>query len=529
MGKISPQKCLLIGLVFLLSACQSPQVEQPDIAVSVSVDGSTQQVTLPAGSTVQAALDAAALTLGQLDRISPPVYAALTDGTEIIITRVQEEYETRQEDIPFERQELPNESMPAGESRLIQAGQNGKSEITIRRVYEDGIQASESIVSETILKSPVPEILMVGVQNPFTAVTIPGKLVYLTGGNAWLMEGSTANRRPLVTSGDLDGRVFSLSHDGRWLLYSRKSNRPAEQEINTLWVVNVTGQNPLPIDLRVTNIVHFADWQPGENYIIAYSTVEPRATAPGWQANNDLYFLPFDAEKVEVGIPTQVLDSSSGGIYGWWGTAFVWSPDGNYLAYSRPDEIGLVDIENETLNPLLKITPLNTYADWAWIPGLAWGSDMRTLYFVTHAPATGLVSPEESQFFDLEAVSLSTGATAALSVQVGMFSYPSVSPIHNESGENAFEVAYLQAIFPSQSATSRYRLVVMDRDGSEPRTIFPGETQAGIEPQIPTWAPDGASGLIAILYDGNLWIIDTASGQAQQVTGDGLTSQLDWK
>lgn len=516
-------------MLALLAGCQPPQAQETDITIGVTVEGTSQQATIPAGSTVQAALDALGITLGQLDRVSPPLYAVLTDGAEVIVTRVEEEYITRTRPIPFHSYTLPNESMPADERRLIQAGANGEEEVTTRIVYENGVKVSEVNLAPVTIKKPVDEILMVGVQNPFTTVAIPGRLAYLTSGNAWVMEGSTASRRPLVTSGDLDGRVFSLSPDGLWLLYSRKSSRPADQEINTLWVVSVTAPNPVPISLRAANVVHFADWRPGETYLIAYSTVEPRATAPGWQANNDLYFLAFDANKNEPGAPSQVLEVSSGGIYGWWGSTFAWSPDGKRLAYARPDSVGLVDIENKSLAPLLDITPLNTYADWAWVPGLAWGSDSRTLYLVTHAPPAGLASPEESPYFDLGAVSLSSGVTASLVTQTGMFAYPAASPLSTGSSENAYQIAYLQAIFPTQSAASRYRLVVMDRDGSEPRQVFPDETQTGLEPQTPVWAPEAASGLIAILYEGNLWIVDPANRQVKQVTGDGLTKRIDWK
>lgn len=521
---------LVLLLTAPLAACHPPQTEEaPPITVSVSADGEVQQLTLPAGSTVQEALEAAGVTLGSLDRVNPPVYAVLDDGAEVTVTRVQEEYTTHIEPIPFRSYLLPNESMPAEEKRLIQAGENGEQEVTTRTVYENGVKVSEVDLEPVILKKPVDEILMVGVQNPFTTISIPGRLAYLTGGNAWLMEGSTANRRPLVTSGDLDGRVFSLSPDGKWLLFSRKSARPADQETNTLWVVNVEAASASPIALRVANVVHFADWQPGEKYVIAYSTVEPRATAPGWQANNDLYLLPFDPEKGEPGAPTEVLETSSGGIYGWWGATFAWSPDGQRLAYARPDSVGLVDIENKTLLPLAEITPLNTYADWAWVPGLTWGSDSRALYLVTHAPSQGLTSPEESPLFDLQAVSLSTGVNVTLIPQTGMFAYPACSAGEEENGEFSYRVAYLQAIFPLQSASSRYRLAVMDRDGSDLEQVFPASTQAGLEPQTPVWAPEAGSDLIAVIYEGNLWIIDAASGQAQQVTGDGLTSRLDWK
>jgi len=520
----------LVLLLLLLSACQPTATETPSpITISILSDGETHQVTLPAGSTVQNALEAAGISLGSLDRVSPPAYAVLEDGAQVTVTRVREEYLTRTEPIPFRSYLLPNESMPANEKRLIQAGENGEQEITTRITYEDGIKVSEIDLAPVIIKQPVDEILMVGVQNPFTTVSIPGRLAYLSGGNAWLMEGSTANRRPIVTSGDLDGRVFRLSPDGEWLLFSRKSSRPAEQEINTLWIVNVNKPGATPVNLHVANVVHFADWQPGQKYVITYSTVEPRLTAPGWQANNDLYLLPFDPQKGSAGTPTKVLETSSGGIYGWWGTTFAWSPDGQRLAYARPDSVGLVDLEAQTLFPLVEITPLNTYADWAWVPGLAWGSDSQSLYFVTHAPPQGLTTPEESPLFDLQALSLTTGINVSLALQTGMFAYPSCSAAQTTNGEIAYQVAYLQAIFPQQSATSRYRLTVMDRDGSDPRQLFPPATQPGLEPQTPVWSPQAGSNLIAILYEGNLWLIDAQNVQSQQITGDGLTIRVDWK
>jgi hypothetical protein len=110
-----------------------------------------------------------------------------------------------------------------------------------------------------------------------------------------------------------------------------------------------------------------------------------------------------------------------------------------------------------------------------------------------------------------------------------MFSYPIVSPLHIEGTGSGYEIACLRAIFPSQSATSRYQLIVLDRDGSDSHIVYPEDGQGGIEPQITSWSPEEGSELIAVLNNGNLWIVDTANDQAQQVTGDGLTSQLDWK
>jgi hypothetical protein len=520
-----------ISLV-LLTACAA-QVQQTNLTASVTADGVSQSFTLPTGSTVQQALDMAKISLSSTDRVDPPLYTPLTAGMAIIITRVREEFETQQVVVPFERQELRNESLPSGETRLIQAGQNGLDEITIRHVFENNADAGSSVVSDTLLQPAVPEIVMIGVQSPFAPLTIPGKLVYLSGGNAWIMDGSTSLRQPLVTSGDLDGYIFSLSPDGAWLLFTRKSSLPLSQQINTLWAVSTSGQPAVPVNLGISDIVHFADWQPGTQYKIAYSTVTPQAPAPGWNANNDLHILDFANGKPSK--ITDVLDSNYGGVYPWWGMGFAWAPDGQNLAYSRPDGVGLVNIAGASLTPLLNITALNTHGDWAWTPGLAWGSDRRTLFLVTHSAPSGLIAPEESPNFALNAISLSNNTSTALVQQTGMFAYPVVSsPRTDKSGASSYLVAYLQAIFPTASASSRYHLMVMNSDGTAPRSLFPAEGQPGIEPLTQTlaWAPrllDNGGDYIGVIYEGNLWIVDAASGQSQQVTGDGLTTNIDWK
>jgi hypothetical protein len=526
MHRIHSSRSLLTALLtaLLLVSCRSPQVTGADVTVSITADGQTRSVTVPAGSTVAQALQAAGLLVGNMDRVEPPPYTVLGDRNSIELTRVKEVFETEEQVIPFERQIVRNESLPEGETRLVQAGSNGKEELTYRRVLENDVEISKSVVKTVVLQEAVPEIMMVGAQSSFAPLPIPGHLAYLAGGNAWIIDASTANRTALVTTGDLDGRIFELSPNGNFLIFTRKSTKPADKEINTLWAVRTNGGKPF--STGISNVVHFADWIPGTNSI-AYSTVEPRATAPGWQANNDLYRY-----SVTTGARAKILDASNGGVYGWWGMTFAFSSEGR-LAYAQPDGIGLVDIDKKYLKPLLSITPLNTHSDWAWLPSIAWGADGKTLYYTSHAPPPSLVSAEDSPFFDISATSFENNATVPVVQQSGMFAYPSVSPLQSSSREKQYQVAYLQAIFPSQSETSRYRLVVMDRDGSNHHTIFPPNDAPGLEPQTPAWAPDAIEGqsgdFLALVYQGNLWLADSGSGQAYQVTGDGLVTRIDWQ
>lgn len=524
-GKLGVGTLIILAAV-LLAGCELSQAGHAQITITIQADGESRQIEVPAGSTVTQALEQAGLAPGDLDRADPPFYTVLTAGDTVRLTRVKEKFQTETQTIPFDRQIVRNESLPEGQQRLVQSGVNGQREVTYRLLFEDGTQTSKTIVKTVNLQDAVSEIVMVGAQASFAPLPIPGRIAYLAGGNAWVMDTSTANRRLLVNTGDLDGRIFALSPDGSYLLYTRKSSKPADQQINTLWVVNTKSSNPKPIWLNAANIVHFAAWMPNAPTTVTYSTVEPRGTAPGWQANNDLY-------KVNIGgQPQKILDANSGGVYGWWGLNFAFSPDGR-LAYARPDSIGLVSQDGGYLAPLLDITPLQTHSDWAWTPGISWGGDGKTLYFVNHAVAPAPVTAEESPNFDLEATSLVNDTTVDLNQQVGMFAYPSASPARQNGQEKSYQVAYLQAIFPDQSETSRYRLITMDRDGSNRRTLFPPADSTGLEPQTPVWAPDAIQGqsgdFVGIVYQGNLWLIDSGNGQAYQITGDGLISMIDWK
>ena len=516
---------LLAGMV--LTSCTGI-FPASNIKVTVKVEGNQNLIDLPSGKTVQDALDMAGIKMGTLDRADPPIFTVLTQTTTVTVKRVREDYKTEEKIVPFQQQTLKNESMPEKQTLIIQKGVNGKQQITYRLVLEDNIEVSRSIAKTETLTEALPEIVMVGVQAPFTPVSIPGKLVYLTGNNAWIMEGSTSNRIPVATTGDLDGRIFSISPKGDYLLFSRKTQQDITQgNINSLWFVDLTEKSAQPVPLNLKNIIHFADWVPDKGLTIAFSTVEPRSTAPGWQANNDLHLLSFGNTGLAIN-KTDLINPNSGGIYGWWGSDFAFSPDGALLAYSRPDGVGLVDLKTGRQTSLFGESPVQTRSDWAWVPGISWAYDHTLLYTVAHQPKAGS-SDEASPNFDLISLILRDNTPViSLAPISGMFAYPSASPMLLA---NQFDVAYLQAIFPDQSETSRYRLVVMDQDGSNRQVLFPSEGSPGLEPQQVVWSPAGPDKgnlWVSVVYQGNLWLVNPDSAQNQQVTGDGTITRLDW-
>ncbi len=516
---------ILITAVSLV-ACTTPQATAGTIEVILEIDGRTQTIQVPSGSTVQQAIEASDYNIGSLDRVTPPSYTVLEGGSTITIIPVEEIFEIEQITIPFERQTIRNESLAEGESRLLQPGKNGVQEITYRILIEAGEETSRAPVKNIIIEEPVPEIIMIGTQTALTPIAIDGVLAYVSGGNAWVVDGNSANRRPIVLTGDLDGRILEISPDDNWLLYSRATSEE-NGDINTLWVSSLEDPEAEPIDLGVSNVVHFASWIPGSPTLtIAYSTVEPSPAAPGWQANNDLQSITITQAGRPLR-PQEIIESNAGGQYGWWGTDYAWGSSPSSLAYMRADSIGIVELEQGRLQEIMEITPYQTLSDWAWVPGLAWGKDNQTLYYVGHSEPIGFESPQASPVFDLIGQSHRGGKALTLVERTGLFAYPAVSPIMDLATiEISYKVAFLQAITPLESQESNYRLFIIDRDGSNRAALFPPAGEPGLAPIEPAWSPAGD--LIAVMYRGDIWIVDVASGQGQPLTVDGQAARYAW-
>jgi dipeptidyl aminopeptidase/acylaminoacyl peptidase len=468
--------------------------------------------------------------LGSSDKVDPPSYVILSDGAFVVVTRVHETIKIENEVIPFERQIIRNEALSEGEERLLQAGENGLEEITLRVIQEDDNDPYQIIVNRVVVEEPVPEILMIGSRRAFIPASFTGSITYVSAGNIWHIDGETGNRTPLLLSGDADGRVFQLSPDSRWLLFTRSSNLD-EEMINSLWVVETKSISPQPVELLISNVIHFADWAPAlsdseDTYTVAYSTVEPRPYAPGWQANNDLVLLTIN-NSGEVIRRRQILESNPGGQYGWWGTTFSWSPDADRIAFARADGIGVIELGAGEIEETVRITPYQTFGDWAWVPDINWSPDGGTIFFVDRGEPLSLESAEASQVFHLSAIPISQEFTIRLVPQVGMFSSFTPSPTSAlPSGESEYSIAFLQAIFPLESERSNYELILIDRDGSNNKMIFPPIGEAGIEPGRILWSPDGKK--LAIIYRNDLLLIDPGSNLYQQLTADGQTIAFDW-
>lgn len=278
---------LLLGLLILIWGCSTPSHTQ----VTLEVDGRVYSFSTHS-STVREVLAEAGVKLGPYDKVEPDLWAEVAPGIHIRVIRVEYRLESIRRPIPFESRIIRSEALPSGERKLVQPGVNGEEEIVYRVTLEDGVEKARDIASTRVITPAQDEIIVVGVEKFLSSVPISGTIAYMSGGNAWLMRLSSNARRPITTLGDLDGRIFELSPDGKYLLFTRREDG---DKLNSLWVVTATiaGDEPKPLGLEG---ILYAEWEPGTGeegvYRFAYSTGEKTAGSPGWKAHNDLW-LPL--------------------------------------------------------------------------------------------------------------------------------------------------------------------------------------------------------------------------------------------
>ncbi len=515
--------CLL-----LISGCTTA-TNSTSLIVSLAVDGQERSYPQPIAITVSEFLRQASVELGPLDEVTPPLFTQISDGMRVTVTRVQESQECENQEMPFHENRIPNEGLNPGEERVAQAGQSGTQEICYRVTTRDGKRQDRVPIRTTVITAPQDAVIYVGPTGQLDPVQIEGSLSYISNGNAWIMRGVSSNKRLLTTSGDLDNRVFTLTVDGRQLLFSRKSSDPTTF-FNQLWLVNdTTNVNAEPTMLRPQNVL-YADWVPNQPDTISYSSGEITDNSPGWQAYNDLWLMRIDPSTGDSLNARQLVDKSSGWLYSWWGTGFQWSPDGQKLAWVRADSMGLVDINTGEFQPLLSYPVFSTRQPWSWRATVSWSPDSSLILTTVHGLPIGSEPAETSPAFH-DTVASVTGAFSANIVQnAGIWSKPKYSPLTNDANGTKGYIAYLRArdVANSISESAEYDLVVADRDGSNDHVVYPPAGQPGLTASAPyfAWNPSGTQ--LAFIYGGNLWVVDVESDVAHQLTLDKGASSPIW-
>ncbi|NLM74193.1 MAG: DUF348 domain-containing protein [Clostridiaceae bacterium] len=132
------------------------------VPVNLYVDGEIKKVRT-FRDTVKEVFADFGISVGPMDRfvgVNPD--DPVVEGMDIKLVRVTEEIVAEKSDIPFEVVQKPNNTMNEGETKIVQAGENGVKEEYYKIVYEDGKPVDRKFVNDAIVKQAVNQIVEFG-------------------------------------------------------------------------------------------------------------------------------------------------------------------------------------------------------------------------------------------------------------------------------------------------------------------------------------------------------------------------------
>ncbi|MDO5038007.1 MAG: 3D domain-containing protein [Tissierellia bacterium] len=133
--------------------------------ITLVLGGQAQEVQVK-NRKVEEILEELNIVLDEGDYTLPDLDQRLEEGEDLVVKRVDREKTTEVVPIPFEKIERENPQLYQGQSQLVQAGENGEIHEQTLHTYIDGEKRSSFVVSSTVVKEPVAEILEYGTKEP---------------------------------------------------------------------------------------------------------------------------------------------------------------------------------------------------------------------------------------------------------------------------------------------------------------------------------------------------------------------------
>lgn len=171
------------GVTLYLADTVSPTLNAPISAnmtvsirrgspVSIIADGVTLE-TRAQGRLVADALASAGVALLGLDYAIPNEMTPLQPGMLVRVIRVTEQFETEQETIAFETVYQADGALELDRKQVLQEGQNGIRQTTIRVRYENGIEINRTPETESVVVEPVNRVINYGTGIVLRTVETP--------------------------------------------------------------------------------------------------------------------------------------------------------------------------------------------------------------------------------------------------------------------------------------------------------------------------------------------------------------------
>ncbi|HEY5148719.1 MAG TPA: ubiquitin-like domain-containing protein [Mycobacterium sp.] len=139
-------------------------VTLPTVSLALGTDPAVSQVV--EGATVGDALAAAGVTLGADDTVTPAVATPVTDGLQVVVTRISYQTTTQTQEVGQPANEQQNDgSLAAGTTTVVQQGHPGSVEITLRTTVTNGQAGAPEEVYRRTLTEAIATITKVGTKQ----------------------------------------------------------------------------------------------------------------------------------------------------------------------------------------------------------------------------------------------------------------------------------------------------------------------------------------------------------------------------
>jgi rare lipoprotein A len=130
-------------------------------AITLLADGQQWTIVSPAAN-VREVLGVMGIAVGASDIVTPGLDAPLAANGTISVVRVAVERHVEDASVPFGTEQQADPGLDVGVQRVVRAGQTGRKQMTIETVRHDGKVVDRRLVSTTVTKAAVAQIVAIG-------------------------------------------------------------------------------------------------------------------------------------------------------------------------------------------------------------------------------------------------------------------------------------------------------------------------------------------------------------------------------
>ena len=132
-----------------------------------------------AALTVEEALEEVGVELDGRDVVRPGRARLVKDGDRIVFHDIEVKRRAVDDEvIPAPVKEVEDDSMPEGETEVVEEGASGLRDVTYRITFRNGDVVRRVVVAQDVLRRPVARVVHVGTQQPVTANYAGGNSVW---------------------------------------------------------------------------------------------------------------------------------------------------------------------------------------------------------------------------------------------------------------------------------------------------------------------------------------------------------------